>query len=62
MKPQAEMIEGREAWERFENAMRALVVVPRAVVQQRIEEHRRQADLNPRKRGPKRKPKLEEQK
>ena len=52
-----DMIEGPEAYRRFENAMRTVLAVPRAVVQQRLEEHRRQADLNPRKRGPKRKAK-----
>ncbi len=50
-----EMIEGPEAFERFENAMRRVVKVPRAVVQQRIEEHRKAAEENPHKRGPKRK-------
>lgn len=50
-----EMIEGPEAYQHFENAMRAALAVPRAVVLQRIEAQRKQADLNPRKRGPKRK-------
>ena len=53
----SEMIEGPEAYQRFENTMRTILAAPRAVIQQRIEEHKRQADLNPRKRGPKRKAK-----
>ena len=55
MKPHTEMIEGPEAFTRFTDAMRKVLTVPRAVVQQRIEEHRKQADKNPNKRGPKRK-------
>lgn len=55
MNPATQMIEGPDAYLRFENAMRAVLAVPRSVVQQRIQEHRKQADLNPRKRGPKRK-------
>jgi len=51
------MIEGPEAYKRFENAMRAVLSVPHSVIKQRIDEHKRQADLNPRKRGPKRKAK-----
>jgi hypothetical protein len=50
-----EMIEGPEAYKRFENAMRAVLAVPHSFVQARIAEHKRQADANPRKRGPKRK-------
>jgi hypothetical protein len=55
MKPHPEMIKGPEAFERFENAMRAVVKVPREVVQQKIEEHRKAVDANPNRRGPKRK-------
>jgi hypothetical protein len=56
MKPAtSEMIEGKEAFTRFENAMRAVVAVPRAVVQKRIKEHRKAVDANPNRRGPKRK-------
>jgi len=49
------MIEGPEAYQRFENGMKAVLAVPHAVIQERIEAHRKQAELNPNKRGPKRK-------
>ena len=49
------MIEGPEAYRRFEKTMKAVLAVPHAVIQQRIEEHRRQSALNPNRRGPKRK-------
>ena len=55
MKPDAGMIEGTEAYTRFENAMRKVLSVPKAEIQKRIEEHRKEAALNPNKRGPKRK-------
>jgi hypothetical protein len=48
-----EMIEGSEAFTRFENAMRAVVAVPRSEIQKRIEEHRKESALNPNRRGPK---------
>jgi hypothetical protein len=35
--------------------MKAVISVPRAKVQAQIEEHKKQAALNPNKRGPKRK-------
>jgi hypothetical protein len=53
MKPQPDMIEGTEAWTRFNNAMKAVIAVPNSVIKQRIEEHRKQAALNPNRRGPK---------
>jgi hypothetical protein len=55
MKAESQMIEGPEAFTRFRGAMKKVVTVPHAVIQQRIEEHREQAAKNPRKRGPKRK-------
>ena len=51
----SDMIEGPEAFERFEKAMRAVVKVPRESVQKKIEEHRKAVDANPNRRGPKRK-------
>ncbi len=48
------MIEGPEAYQRFETAMKAIIAVPHSVIQERIETHRREAALNPKRRGPKR--------
>jgi hypothetical protein len=53
MKRKPEYDEGPQAWERFQKAMTAIVAVPHAVIQKRIDEHRRQAAKNPHKRGPK---------
>lgn len=53
---QGEMIEGPEAYRRFEDAMRRVLSVPHSVIQERITEHKKQSAANPRKRGPKPKP------
>jgi hypothetical protein len=53
MKPKPAYVEGPEAWKRFEGAMKKVLAVPHAVIQQRIEEHRKEAAKNPHKRGPK---------
>lgn len=53
MKSQPEMIEGAEAFTRFQTAMKKIVSVPNSEVKRRIEEHKKQAALNPNKRGPK---------
>jgi hypothetical protein len=55
MKKQSEMIEGPEAWKRFEGAMKAVLAVPHAEIQRRIAEHRKASASNPNRRGPKRK-------
>lgn len=52
-KPPAEMIEGTEAFKRFQNAMRKVLAVPHAELQRRIEVERKAAATNPVKRGPK---------
>jgi hypothetical protein len=57
MKRQMEMVEGPEAWKRFEGMMKSVLAVPHSEIQKRIEEHRREAAVNPNRRGPKRKSK-----
>ena len=53
MKPHPEMIEGPEAFKRFDKAMKGIIAVPHSEIQKRIEEHRKQAAKNPNRRGPK---------
>lgn len=53
MKSHTEMIEGPEAWTRFESAVKKILSVPRYVIQERIQQHRAEAEKNPHKRGPK---------
>jgi hypothetical protein len=53
MKPATEYHEGPEAWNRFESAIKAVLKVPHSEIKKRIEEHRKQAALNPNRRGPK---------
>jgi len=60
MKRQMEMVEGPEAWKRFEGVMKNVLAVPHSEVQRRIEEHRKEAASNPNRRGPKRKAKPSE--
>ena len=50
-----EMIEGPEAFTRFQAAMTKVLSVPHAVVKAHIEEHRKESAANPNRRGPKRK-------
>ena len=45
-------------FERFENLVDRVLAVPHLVIKQRIEEHRKEAALNPSKPGPKPKRKL----
>jgi hypothetical protein len=53
MKAKPEYVEGKEAWARFEGAMKKVLAVPHSEIQRRIEEHRKEAAKNPNKRGPK---------
>jgi hypothetical protein len=53
MKPATDMVEGTEAFKRFENAMKQVLAVPHSEIKRRIEEHRKESALNPNKRGPK---------
>jgi hypothetical protein len=53
MKSKPEYVEGPEAWRRFEGAMNRVLAVPHSEIRRRIEEHRKSAAQNPRKRGPK---------
>jgi len=48
-------MEGPEAWERFETAMRAVLAVPHAVIQKRVQAECQRSAQNPKVRGPKRK-------
>ncbi|HUO29985.1 MAG TPA: hypothetical protein VMU80_12265 [Bryobacteraceae bacterium] len=54
-----EYIEGSEAWDRFDNAMKSVVAVPHEEIQRRIAEHKKEAARNPHKRGPKTKTQAE---
>jgi hypothetical protein len=56
MKRHTEMIEGTEAFTRFDNAVKSILSVPRAELLRREQAYKAKAALNPRKRGPK--PKL----
>ena len=47
MKRQTEMVEGPEAWKRFEGVMKGILAVPHSEIQKRIEERRRKAASNP---------------
>ena len=54
MKPRTpEMIEGSEAWTRFQNAMHKVIAVPHSEIKKRIDAHRAEAAKNPNRRGPK---------
>ena len=53
MKPATEMHEGPEAFKRFDATVKSLLSVPHSELVKREAEYKKQAALNPRKRGPK---------
>jgi hypothetical protein len=53
MKAKPEYIEGREAWTRFNGAMKHAIAVPHAEIKRRIEHARAESAKNPNRRGPK---------
>jgi len=55
MKRTPEIIEGPEAFQNFDTLVGSVLAVPRSVIQERQEKYKKQAALNPRKRGPKKK-------
>jgi len=55
MKHHMEMVEGPEAWKRFESTMKGVLAVPHSEIQRRIAENQKEAASNPNRRGPKRK-------
>jgi len=55
MKRSHEYIEGPEAFQNFDTLVGSVLAVPRSVIQEREERYKKQAALNPRKRGPKKK-------
>ena len=57
MKAHADMIEGREAFRRFDSTVLKLLTVSRETLQKREVEYRERSAKNPNKRGPKRKTK-----
>jgi hypothetical protein len=54
MKRQTEMVEGPEAWKRFENTMKGILAVPHSEIQRRIKERRRKTSSNLNRQGSKR--------
>jgi hypothetical protein len=49
----SEMVEGPEAYKRFDSLMANVLKVPHSIVQARVQEERERAARNPNRRGPK---------
>jgi hypothetical protein len=54
MKRKTEMVEGPEAWKRFEETMKGILADPHYEIQRRIKQQDRKATDNPNQQGPKR--------
>lgn len=48
-----DMYEGKEAFDRFDGLMKQVITVPHAEIKRRVDEERKKAALNPKRRGPK---------
>lgn len=48
-----EYVEGPEAFQRFDSAMKKVLAVPHSEIQRRIDENRKAAARNPSRHGPK---------
>jgi hypothetical protein len=55
MKPQSEMVEGPEAFRRFDRAVGTMLSVSHEELVRREKEYQREAARNPNRRGPKKK-------
>jgi hypothetical protein len=55
MKSRPEMIEGKEAFQRFDSAMGTILSVSHDELKRREREYQKQAKANPNRRGPKKK-------
>lgn len=53
MKHKPEIIEGEQAFTRFDALVGSVLSVPHSVIEKREAEYKKKAALNPRKRGPK---------
>jgi hypothetical protein len=53
--PLPECIEGQEAFQRFDAAMRQILSIPHSTLVRRERAYRKRVDANPNRRGPKRK-------
>jgi len=52
-----EAMKHSKEFDAFDNLVGRVLAVPRSVIKERVEEHRKHVDANPNRRGPKRKAK-----